>query len=412
MASVFDLVKLFCMGVLSISLVACGKSEAAGDVAPPPPSVEVAKVLLEKITETDLYTGRLQAPQTVMVMPRVSGYIEQVLFTEGSVVKKGEVLFKIDARVFAAEVARLEAELASAKSSFALAKKNYQRAQALSRQQAIADELLDSRFSAQEQGAASVASINAALSSARLDLAFCDVRAPISGRVSNALITAGNYVNLGETSLTRIVSTQHMYAYFDVDEQSFLKYQQLTGVLPQAGNADSVAVVQMALANESQFSHLGRIDFIDNALSQNTGTIRLRARFANPDGALLPGMYTRLRIAGSSSYQAILIDDRAVGTDLNNQFVLVLDEHNVVQYRPVVLGEEINGLRIVSQGLSGSERIVVNGLQRVRPQMQVTPVARSMASEAVLSTLHDSQRLFQQQYQRLSSNPDISAQQG
>jgi multidrug efflux system membrane fusion protein len=198
-----------------------------------------------------------------------------------------------------------------------------------------------------------------------------------------------------------------MHAYFDVDEQSFLKYQELNNVLPLQGAQDTVAVVQMALADEQIFKHLGQIDFIDNAVASGTGTIRLRASFSNPSGELLPGMFARLQIAGSSTYQAVLIDDKAVGTDLNNKFVLVLDENNQVQYRPVVLGEQINGLRIVSQGLSGSERIVVNGIQRVRPQMQVTPIAKAMASEEVISGLRESQRLLDQQHQQLSLNAKL-----
>ncbi|MDO6686753.1 MULTISPECIES: efflux RND transporter periplasmic adaptor subunit [unclassified Agarivorans] len=412
MASVFDLTKIIAISALSISLIGCGKPEAATQQTPPPPSVDVAEVLLEQITETDFYTGRLQAPQTVMVVPRVSGYIDQVLFNEGSVVTKGEVLFKIDNRIFAAEVERLEAELVSAKSSLDLAKKGYKRAQALNKKNAISDEILDSRFSAREQGAAAVASITAALSRARLDLDFTEVRAPIAGRVSNALITEGNYVNLGSSQLTRIVSIQHMYAYFDVDEQSFLKYQELNNVIPLSDSQDSIAAVQMALADDSVFKHLGKIDFIDNALTGATGTIRLRARFNNQTGELRPGMFARLQIAGSSRYQAVLIDNKAVGTDLNNKFVLVLDDNDQVQYRPVVLGEQINGLRIVSQGLSGSERIVVNGIQRVRPQMQVTPVPASMASDEVISELRQSQRLLEQQHQQLSLNAKLSAQQG
>ncbi|UPW18108.1 efflux RND transporter periplasmic adaptor subunit [Agarivorans sp. TSD2052] len=412
MTSVYGLAKLIVISAFSLSLIACGKPEAATTQAPPPPSVDVAEVIVERITETDLYTGRLRAPQTVMVVPRVSGYIDQVLFDEGSLVEKGQVLFKIDNRIFAAEVARLEAELVSAKSSLELAKKGYKRAQSLNQQNAISDEILDNRFSAREQGVAAVASISAALSRASLDLEFSEVRAPISGRVSNALITEGNYVNLGASQLTRIVSTDHMHAYFDVDEQSFLKYQELSNVLPMSGDQEMIAAVQMALADESQFKHLGQIDFIDNVVAGDTGTIRLRASFSNQTGELLPGMFARLKIAGSSTYQAILIDDKAVGTDLNNKFVLVLDDNNQVQYRPVVLGEQINGLRIVLQGLSGEERIVVNGIQRVRPQMQVTPIATNMASEQVLGRLRQSQQLLDQQNQQLSLKANALVQQG
>ncbi|WP_051333650.1 efflux RND transporter periplasmic adaptor subunit [Aliagarivorans marinus] len=370
----------------SLLLSACGELQASEPAAsaPPPPSVEVAEVLVEQIVETDQYTGRLSSPDTVRVIPRVSGYLEEVAFEEGSLVEEGQVLFRIDSRIFAAEVARLEAELDSANSSLSQARKDYQRAKQLSAQQAISEELLDGRFTSMQRSAASVAAIEASLTRARLDLEFSEVRAPISGRVSNAQVTEGNYVTAGQSELTRLVSTDEIHAYFDVDEQSFLRYQELTtSALGQQ--------VQMALADESGFPHQGEIDFVDNALNQQTGTIRLRANFANPNSQLLPGMFARIQLSGSQPYQSVLIDDKAIGTDLNNKFVLVLDEQQAVQYRLVELGEQVHGLRVIASGLQAGDRIVVNGLQRVRPGMPVTPVDKPMASEQQLQQLRQAQ---------------------
>ncbi|NOI76619.1 efflux RND transporter periplasmic adaptor subunit [Vibrio coralliilyticus] len=381
-------------------LSGCQDSHAeSAATAPPPPGVEVAQVLIEKVTELDEYSGRLESPQTVTVMPRVSGYVDKVHFQEGSVVEAGDVLFSIDNRLFAAEVTRLKAELSSAQTSLNQAIKDYERAQRLSKTKAISQETVDARFADKQRSIASVSALKAALAQAELDLEFTLVRAPIDGKVSNAEITKGNYVTTGQTVLTSLVSTSHMYAYFDVDERSYLKYQQLNNLLPENGEAENV--VQMALANDTGYPHVGYIDFVDNAIDETTGTIRVRAVFNNEKQNLLPGMFAKLRIAGSASYQGVLIDNKAIGTDLNNKYVLVLGDDNVVQYRAISLGEGVNGLRIIASGLNAGDKIVVNGLQRVRANMPVTPNEVSMVDENTLASIRQQQALLDQQRNEL-----------
>lgn len=383
-------------------LSGCQDSHAeVSQTAPPPPGVEVAQVLVETITELDEYTGRLESPQTVSVIPRVSGYVEQVHFEEGSMVEEGDVLFSIDDRAFVAEVSRLEAELSSAKASYNQSIKDHQRALKLSKNNAISQETVDARFTAKQRSAASVSAIKAALSQAKLDLEFTQVTAPITGKVSRAHITKGNYVSAGDTQLTTLVSTAQMYAYFDVDEVTFLKYQKLNKL--KAGKGYAKQLVQLGLANDAAYPRVGHIDFVDNAINQATGTIRVRAVFDNQDQSLWPGMFAKLRITGSSSYEGVLIDNRAVGTDLNNKYVLVLDENNIVQYRAVSLGEKLNGLRIIADGLQQGDKVVVNGLQRVRANMPVTPSEVSMANDMTLSMLRDQQQLIDQQRQSLAT---------
>lgn len=381
-------------------LSGCQESHAeAPPSAPPPPSVEVAQVLVEKVTELDAYTGRLESPQTVVLKPRVSGYVDKVHFQEGSKVEAGDVLFSIDNRIFSAEVTRLKAELSSAQTSLNQSIKDNQRAQRLSKTNAISQEAVDARLADKQRSAANVSALKAALLQAELDLEFTQVRAPITGKVSNAEVTKGNYVTTGQTVLTSLVSTSHMYAYFDVDESSFLKYQKLNNLLPESGEVEKV--VQMALANDTGYPHVGYIDFVDNAIDETTGTIRVRAVFDNKDQSFLPGMFAKLRIAGSDSYQGVLIDNKAIGTDLNNKYVLVLTENNIVQYRAISLGEGVNGLRIVSAGLNEGDKIVVNGLQRVRSNMPVTPSEISMVDENTLVNIRQQQALLDQQRDEL-----------
>ena len=397
--------------VAAVVLAACGNPEAASQAqAPAAPQVSVAQVVVERITEWDEFTGRLQAPQTVELMPRVSGYVEQVLFAEGALVNAGDVLLTIDAKPFAAEVARLKAELLSAQSAAELAHAEYERAQRLLAQRAISVEVLDNRQARKKQTAATVAAVKAALARAELDLSYTRVSAPISGRVSNALVTAGNYVTAGQTRLTSLVSTDKMYAYFDVDEQTYLKYVRLAQHGKRVDTREAQAnPVYLALADDNEFSHIGHIDFVDNRIDAQTGTIRLRASFANSDNQLLPGLYAKLRLAGSASYDGVLIDEKAIGTDLNNKFVLLVNEANQLEYRAVELGEKLDGLRIVSKGLSASDRIVVNGLQRVRPSMQIDPKLVDMASSAQLAALKDAQQQLDRASASLAASTDIAA---
>lgn len=397
--------------VAALVLTACGNPEAASQAqAPAAPVISVAQVVHERITEWDEFTGRLQAPQTVNLMPRVSGYIEQVHFSEGALVQKGDLLVQIDPRPFAADVARLKAELQSAQSAAVQAGNDYDRAEKLSSQRAISAELLDSRLARKQQTAATVASVQAALQRAELDLSYTRISAPISGRVSYAQVTAGNYVTAGQSQLTSLVSTEKMYAYFDVDEQSYLKYARLTEAGKRADTRDAAAnPVYMALADDNNYSNIGHIDFVDNRLDAQTGTIRIRASFANDDNNLLPGLFARIKLAGSDSYDGILIDEKAVGTDLNNKFVLVVNADNQLEYRAVKLGEKVNGLRIVREGLAATDRIVVNGLQRVMPNMQIEPKMVDMASAEQIAGLRKEQQLLDETGTALTAKADDAA---
>ena len=391
--------------VAALVLTACGNPEAAGQAqAPAAPEVSVAQVVHERITEWDEFTGRLQAPQTVQLIPRVSGYIEEVHFNEGALVDKGDLLVQIDPKPFATEVARLKAELQSAQSAAVQAEKEYRRAEKLSSQRAISAELLDSRLARKQQTAATVASVEAALERAELDLSYTRITAPISGRVSYAQVTAGNFVSAGQSQITSLVSTEKMYAYFDVDEQSYLKYARLAETGKRADTRDSTSnPVYMALANDSNYQHVGRVDFVDNRIDAQTGTIRVRASFPNDDNDLLPGLFARIRLVGSDSYEGILIDEKAVGTDLNNKFVLVVNSNNELEYRAIELGEKVNGLRIVTEGLTPKDKIVVNGLQRVRANMKVDPQLVPMASSEQLVRLRKVQQLLDEANNELTA---------
>ncbi|WP_433884477.1 multidrug efflux RND transporter periplasmic adaptor subunit MexE [Pseudomonas vranovensis] len=361
---------------------ACGRTPEAVQ-APAAAKVSVAKVLEQPINEWDEFTGRLEAPETVEVRPRVSGQIDQVAFTEGAQVKKGDLLFQIDPRPFQAEVRRLEAQLQQARATAIRSENEAQRGERLRSSNAISAELAESRTSAAAEARAGVAAIQAQLDLARLNLSFTRVTAPISGRVSRAQFTAGNIVTADVTPLTSVVSTDKVYAYFDADERVYLKYTQLA----RDGQRGQSTPVYLGLSNESGNPHLGQMNFVDNQVNPKTGTIRGRAVFDNRDGQFTPGLYARLKLVGSATYSAVLINDEAVGTDLGKKFVLVMDKDNKAAYRAVELGPKLEGLRIVRNGLSKDDRIVVKGLQRVRPGSPVDPQDTPMASDATIAAL-------------------------
>jgi RND family efflux transporter MFP subunit len=371
--------------VAALVLSGCARNEAAeAQAAPPAPQVTVAQAVSRKVTDSDEFTGRFEAVERVEVRPRVSGYVSSVNFTDGSEVRKGEVLFVIDPRPYAAERDRARAQLAQARSQLTLARSERDRATKLLAQHAISQEEFDTRTSGLEQGQANVEAAQAALDSAALNLEFTRVTAPISGRISRALVTAGNFVTNGQTPLTTLVSLDPIYVSFDGDEQEYLKYIKLTheasgnlhdGATYQTafGAHETRSPVQVGLANESGFPHQGFMVFVDNALDPMTGTIRSRALLDNRDREFTPGLFARIRLLGSSQHEAVLVNDSAIGTDQTVRYVLVVGKDNKVEYRPVQLGPVVDGLRVVQSGLSAGETIVVNGLQRVRPGAQVAP---------------------------------------
>ncbi len=381
-----------------VVISACGRTPEA-TVAPAAAKVNVAKVIEQPVNEWDEVTARLESPETVQVRPRVSGQIDSVAFTDGALVKKGDLLFQIDPRPFEAEVHRLEAQLQQSRAAAQRSTNEAQRGERLRTNNAISAELADSRTTTAQESKAAVAAIQAQLDLARLNLSFTRVTAPITGRVSRAEITAGNIVTADQTILTSLVSTDKVYAYFDADERVFLKYNQLA----RDGKRGATTPVYMGLSNEAENPHLGQMNFVDNQVNPRTGTIRGRAVFDNSKGEYTPGLYARLKLVGSGTYSAMLIKDEAVGTDLGKKFVLVVDKDNKAIYRSVDLGPKLEGLRIVRSGLTKDDRIVVTGLQRVRPGSPVDPQDTPMASAETLTAL-------QQQRQALEASNQTKAQ--
>jgi membrane fusion protein, multidrug efflux system len=372
------------LGVVVISLAALTLNSRADDKAPAAPplqAVTVAPVPEREISEWDEFTGRLEAVDQVEIRPRVSGYIRRVTFTEGREIRKGEILFEIDPRPYQAALAQAQAELERARSAAALAASDVQRAQTLVKAQAISREEYDSRTSAEAQGGAGVKAAEAAVQTARLNLEWTRVRSPINGRVSNALVTPGNLVETGPpaTLLTTVVSLDPMYVYFDSDEQTYLRY---AGRARNNGSnwRDGKLVVHLGLANEEGYPHEGRLDFVDNQIDPNTGTIRTRAVFSNKSRALTPGLFARVQLVGDHKRKALLVRDAAIGTDQDRKFVLVVGPGDSLVYRPVVTGRLVDGLRIIDSGLQPNEKVVVNGLMRVRPGMKVAPTLSEMTA--------------------------------
>lgn len=355
--------------------LAAGCSEAPAQQAHAIP-VTVARAIERNVTDWDEFTGRIEAKETVELRPRVSGYLQSLHFTEGKDVKKGELLFVIDPRPYAAAYAKALADLQRAQADAALARQNAARAARLMEARAISREEFDQRSTNLEQTAAAVAAAQAAVQAAKLDLDYTRVTAPIDGRVSRAEVTPGNLVTAGPTGgtlLTTIVSMNPVYVYFDGDEQVYLKYTQMALRGERPSSRDARNPVLLGLANEEGYPHRGYMDFVDNRLDPATGTIRGRAVFDNSDRLFTPGLYARVRLLGSSEHRAVLVDDRAIGTDQDKRFVYVLDAKNAVTYRPVKPGRLVDGLRVVESGLAPGEVIVVNGLQRVRPGAVVKP---------------------------------------
>jgi membrane fusion protein, multidrug efflux system len=376
-----DVTRFVVFALVALSIACSGT--AAQQAPPPPPQVTVANVLSRDVTEWDEFTGRLQAVDSVEVRPRVSGLVAAVRFHEGAIVRKGDLLFQIDPRPFQAEVDRLRAELSRTRATGQRADTELQRAERLRAENAISKEEHDRRSAFAQESTAQSAAVEAALRAAELNLEFTQVISPISGRVGRAIVTEGNLVSSGPgeaTLLTTVVSLDPVYAYFDADEQVFLKY-----TAGQKARRAADFPIRMALANDEGFPRVGQMDFLDNQLDPATGTIRARAVFRNSDGQLTPGLFVRLRLAGTGSYQGVLIQDRAVGTDLSKKFVYVVGPKHDIQYRAVTLGPIVDGLRVVRSGLKAGEPVVVNGLQRVRPGVEVTPVLEAMdqTTEAV-----------------------------
>jgi membrane fusion protein, multidrug efflux system len=376
----FSAVALAISAIVMLS-TGCGRNSA--QQSSPAPSVTVASVEQHEIVEWDEFTGRTEPVESVEIRPRVSGYIQEVRFQSGQLVKKGDVLFVIDPRWNQADFDRANAQAEQAKVHLENAEREAGRTAQLLGNKAISTEEAEARQSRYQEAKSAALAAEATRDFTKLDLEYTQVRAPIDGRVSRELVTAGNYVSGlagNATLLTTIVSVDPVYVYADVDENSLLKFNALLVAKKVASDGDGKIPVELQLADESGFPHQGHIESFDNRLDPQTGSILLRAAFPNPDGRIVPGLFARIRVPGSEKHSVLLVEERAIGTDQAQKFVLALTQTNTVAYRPVQLGPTLQGKRIVRTGLEAGEQIVVNGLQRVRPGMPVTPQTE-MAAE-------------------------------
>jgi len=358
-------------------VVAATLSLTSGATHAPAPAaqaaaVSVATVIERPVTEWDEFSGRVQAVERVELRPRVSGTIDVIHFHEGQLVKAGDLLFTIDPRPYQAELARADAALAGAQARQALAVTERERAHRLIEEHAISQRELDQSEDALREADANVKAQEAAVQTARLDLQYTAITAPVAGRISRAEITVGNLVGAGPAApvLTTVVSVSPVYVNFDIDEQTYLRY----AAQGAAGNSGIGQIaVAVGLSSEAGYPHAGALTSIDNQLDASSGTVRARAVLDNPRAVLAPGMYARVRIGGAPRQNRVLIDDRSVGTDQDKKFVMVVDEANKASYRNVTLGPIVDGLRVVREGLRPGERVIVSGLQRVRPNDVVAP---------------------------------------
>jgi multidrug efflux system membrane fusion protein len=390
--SVAPLRLILLIGLAILAGLNAGCSSSAKTKAPAPVEVSVAEVICKQIGDSDEFTGRLEAVHAVEVRPRVSGYLQSVNFKEGEIVQQGALLFQIDPRPFQAEVDRLKGELSQAKAQRSRAQSDFERAERLHNNDGMSAEEYDRRAAVRNEAEARIASTEAALRGAELNLEFTRVTAPVTGRVGRADITEGNLVEGGAGQikpLTTLVSLDPIYVYFDVDEQTYLKFAHLTQTQGTTSH-DLRGSALLGLADEDGFPHVGQVSFVDNQVSSSTGTIRLRATFANKNLSLTPGLFARIRLHGGESHSGCLARDEAIVTDLNQKYVFVLGENNTLTYRPVKLGPMTEDLRVVRDGLHEGDLIVVSGLQRVRPGAAVTPKRVSMTTSQLNSSSESS----------------------
>ena len=371
----------YALSGLLLLITACAQQQPAAP-PPPPPKVTVSQPVSREVTEWEEYTGRLEAIESVEVRARVNGYLQSIHFKNGVTVKQGDLLFVIDPRPYQTELERAKAELALATARLERMGKDLARAQMLVRSRAVSEEEVDTRISDQRQAQESVQAARATVNAAQLNVEFTQVRAPISGRISRNLISVGNLINGGTTQsslLTTIVSLDPIYCYFEADERAYLKGIRQLRNGDHANSRAGKQPVYMALADEENFPHQGSIDFVDNRLDQNTGTITARAVIPNPDLLLAPGLFARLRIPSGSKYKALMLPPEALGSDLSQQFVFVVDAQNLVQYRKVTPGPIIDGWRVIRDGIQSDDWVIVKGVQRVRTGAKVDPLKQDSA---------------------------------
>lgn len=371
--------------LLAPALLACGQGQQQ-QAAPPPPTVTVAKPVQRGVVDLDEYVGRFIAVDSVEVRARVSGYLEQIHFRDGQMVKAGDLLFTIDKRPFQNTLDQARANLAQAKANLAFAEADLARGQQLVRDRTITEQTFDQRTQSAKSAAATVQAQEAAVRQAELDLQFTEYRAPVGGRIGDRRVSPGNLVTgglAGNTSLlATIVSIDPIRFEFTFDESAYIRYERFSGGGKEVTGRDGNVVVSLRLIDESDFKHSGYMDFVDNVIERSSGTIRGRATFSNANALFTPGMFARIRVPGSPVYQALLVPDSAISSEQIRKFVMVVGPDNVVANKYVTLGQLSDGLRVIKDGLSADDRIIVNGLMRARAGQKVTPEEEKPAAAA------------------------------
>jgi membrane fusion protein, multidrug efflux system len=366
---------------LTLALAACDSEQAGGGHAPPSPEVSVARVISRPVQQWNEYTGRVSAIDTVELRARVSGYVQRVAYKEdhkeGQEVKKGDLMFLIDQRPYRTALANAQAQLDRARVAEQLARMRDQNARLMMEAEAISREESDTRRTTLTQSTADIDAAKAIVDNAKLQLEFTEVRAPIAGKTSRALVTVGNLAVADQTILTTVVSQDPMYVYFDVDENSYLRYGEQAR---DGGGAPAGTSVRVGLANEEGYPHAGTIDFFDNQVNSAVGTIRARAVLPNADRIFTPGLFVRVQFVSGRKENVLLIDDKAVMTDQDRKYVYVVDKDAKVQRRDIVPGRMAEGLRVIQSGLAADDRIVVAGQQKIHPGMPVKPNEIPMAA--------------------------------
>src|SRR4051812_37269680 len=362
---------------LVLALAACGQGQPASN-GPPPPTVTVAKPAVRAVTDQDEYVGRFVAVDAVEIRARVSGYLAKIDFRDGQMVKQGDLLFTIDKRPFENTLAQARANLAQARANLAFAESDLERGKLLVRERTISEQVFQQRTQAQGSAQAAVQANEAAVKQAELDVDFTELRAPVAGRIGDRRVSPGNLVTGGTggttTMLGTIVSMDPIRFEFSMDEASYLRYERFAQSGKEVTGREHGVAVALKLIDDKNFERRGTMDFVDNAIDRSSGTIRGRAVFSNPDGLLTPGMFGRVRVPGSPTYDALLLPDAAIGTEQIKKYVLVVDADNKAVMKYVTLGQLTeDNLRVIRSGIDAGDRVVVNGLMRVRPGQKVNP---------------------------------------
>ena len=384
--SVLKLLQVNLIICISIGITSCdSQSHSDSPALPPPPHVKISQPLSQEVTEWDEYTGRIEAVSSVDIRARVSGYLEKVNFKAGAKVKKGDLLFEIDPKPFTAQLQYAVSELERAKAKHELAKNDLERAERLFSGKAISEEEHDARSKGSRETIAAVQSAEANVNTAKLNLEYTKIRAPIDGRIGRELITEGNLVSGGggdATRLTFIVSTDPVYVYVDADEHLALKYRRQAHQEGNKVKGTDQTPAELAVSDEANFPHPGHLDYISPRADTATGSVSIRGVFSNSDDVLSPGYFARMRVRASAPYQAILVPDKAIATDQAQHFLWVVNQEQKVEYRTVVLGAHIGQSRVITTGLNPNEWIVIEGLPRMMPGIKVDPERISQTEPA------------------------------